>query len=147
MTDTPLGRHPQGRHPSGQTATAADGTHPTGMRSCFFKNQNSLGSQGYPFLRASLCTAGLDKAFSAANSTIESKKVKLDKTLKALADEKDQALLNIDSTFDQHTHTIQRRATLLKNKVHKHNTYISYRGPPCWKGELVAHRSNRKRAA
>ncbi len=59
----------------------------------------------------------LDSAFSKANGTIENKKVQLEKTLKALADEKDQALLKIDSTFDQHTHTIQRRATLLKNKV------------------------------
>ena len=43
--DTPLGRHPVpprqtpllGRHPPPhhQTATAADGTHPTGMHSCF----------------------------------------------------------------------------------------------------------------
>ena len=40
--DTPLGQtHPQGDTPSGQTplspgtATSADGTHPTGMHSCF----------------------------------------------------------------------------------------------------------------
>ena len=34
---TPLGtRHPpQSRHPPQQTATVADGTHPTGMHSCF----------------------------------------------------------------------------------------------------------------
>ena len=37
---TPLGRHPPGQiHPPGrhpqQTATAADGKHPTGMHSCF----------------------------------------------------------------------------------------------------------------
>ena len=37
---TPPGRHPPGRHPPGrhphpgQMATAADGTHPTGMHSC-----------------------------------------------------------------------------------------------------------------
>ena len=31
----PLGRHPLGRHPPGQTATAADGMHPTGMHSCY----------------------------------------------------------------------------------------------------------------
>ena len=73
-------------------------------------------------------TVGLDTAFSAANSTIEAKKVRLDKTLKALADEKDQALVKIDSTFDQHTHTIQRRATLLKNKVTYHRT-IQHRTP------------------
>ena len=31
---TPLGRHPIGQiHP--ETATAGDGTHPTGMHSCF----------------------------------------------------------------------------------------------------------------
>ena len=44
--DTPLGRHPPGRHPPwvdtppplGQTATAADGTHPTGMHSCIYRN-------------------------------------------------------------------------------------------------------------
>ena len=29
-----LGRHPPGRHPLPPTATAADGTHPTGMHSC-----------------------------------------------------------------------------------------------------------------
>ena len=29
----PLGRHPPGRHPP-KTATAVDGTHPTGMHSC-----------------------------------------------------------------------------------------------------------------
>ena len=45
--DTPLGRHPPGqtpllgrlgRHPpyTGQMDTAADGTHPTGMHSCFY---------------------------------------------------------------------------------------------------------------
>ena len=38
--DTPLGRHPRGqtsplgRHPPPEIATAADGTHPTGMHSC-----------------------------------------------------------------------------------------------------------------
>ena len=33
--ETPLGRHPPGQTPSpGQTATAADGTHLTGMHSC-----------------------------------------------------------------------------------------------------------------
>ena len=38
----PLGRHPLGRHPLGrppplhQMATAADGTHPTGMHSCSY---------------------------------------------------------------------------------------------------------------
>ena len=38
-TDTPLDRHPQGRQPPVKhhppTATVADGTHSTGMRSCF----------------------------------------------------------------------------------------------------------------
>ena len=40
---TPLGRHPPGRHtprqthPSQQTATAVDGTHPTGMHSCHYQ--------------------------------------------------------------------------------------------------------------
>ena len=36
-THTPLGRHPPGRHPLGRYApdTAAAGTHPTGMHSCF----------------------------------------------------------------------------------------------------------------
>ena len=34
----PPGRHPPlGRHPPQQTATAADGTHPTGMHSCLFQ--------------------------------------------------------------------------------------------------------------
>ena len=35
QTPHPPARHPLGRHPPGQTATAADGTHPTGMHSCF----------------------------------------------------------------------------------------------------------------
>ena len=36
LADTPLGQtRPVGRHPSPeQMATAADGTHPTGMHSC-----------------------------------------------------------------------------------------------------------------
>ena len=32
---TPVGRHTPGRHPPWQTATAAGGTHPIGMHSCF----------------------------------------------------------------------------------------------------------------
>ena len=59
----------------------------------------------------------LDTAFSQANSLIETKKVELEALLKALSDEKDQALLKIDSTFEGHVHTLTRRATLLKNKV------------------------------
>ena len=59
----------------------------------------------------------LDAAFSQANATIEAKKVRLEKALKALAAEKDSALLKIESTFEQHAHTLSRRATLLKNKV------------------------------
>ena len=40
QADPPLGRYPTpGRHPQ-QTATAADGTHPTGMHSCFFYLKN-----------------------------------------------------------------------------------------------------------
>ena len=35
--DTPLGRHPSLADPPLQTATAADGTHPTEMHSCFAK--------------------------------------------------------------------------------------------------------------
>ena len=35
--DTPWSRHPsRSRHPPGETATAADGTHPTGMHSCYY---------------------------------------------------------------------------------------------------------------
>ena len=33
-TDTPQSRHPPGSRPPPDTATAADGTHPTGMHSC-----------------------------------------------------------------------------------------------------------------
>ena len=33
--DTPLGRHPPWAEPPYQMATAAEGTHPTGMHSCF----------------------------------------------------------------------------------------------------------------
>ena len=71
--DTPRGRHPPGsrypppeqtpprsRHPPGaetppeQTATAADGTHPTGMHSCCYKKSrsphpvNSPSNRGFP---------------------------------------------------------------------------------------------------
>ena len=35
-------RHPPSRHPPQQTATVADGTHPTGMHSCFLKFQSSF---------------------------------------------------------------------------------------------------------
>ena len=59
----------------------------------------------------------LDTSFSQANSLIENKKVELEALLKALCEEKDQALLRIDSTFEGHVHTLTRRATLLKNKV------------------------------
>ena len=33
---TPPGRHPLGRPPTQETATAADGKHPNGMRSCSY---------------------------------------------------------------------------------------------------------------
>ena len=59
----------------------------------------------------------LDTSFAKANALIERKKVELEGMLKALCEEKDQALLKIDSTFEQHAHTLHRRATLLKNKV------------------------------
>lgn len=59
----------------------------------------------------------LDSTFSKANATIETKKVKLEGVLKALSEEKDDALKKIDSTFEGHVHTLNRRATLLKNKV------------------------------
>ena len=36
----PLGRHPLGRHPQ-ETATAADGIHPTGMHSCYILKTRS----------------------------------------------------------------------------------------------------------
>ena len=42
----PLGRHPLGRHPLQQATTAADGTHPTGMHSCFLLIHVSGGSKG-----------------------------------------------------------------------------------------------------
>ena len=37
--------------------------------------------------------------------------------LRVLGDEKDDALKRIDSTIEQHVHTLHRRGTLLKNKV------------------------------
>ena len=40
--DTPLGRHPLGRHPPLQTATAGDGTHPTGMHTCSQKRMHAI---------------------------------------------------------------------------------------------------------
>lgn len=59
----------------------------------------------------------IDASFANANSLIERKKVELEALLKALSEEKDQSLLKIDSTFEQYVHTLNRRATLLKNKV------------------------------
>ena len=59
----------------------------------------------------------LDASFADANALIERKKMSLETMLKALAEEKDQSLLKIDATFEQHVHTLTRRATLLKNKV------------------------------
>lgn len=59
----------------------------------------------------------IDASFASANSLIERKKVELEALLKALSEEKDQSLLKIDSTFEQYVHTLNRRATLLKNKV------------------------------
>ena len=52
--DTPLDQAPRTRHPLGpgplrsrpppqQTVTAADGTHPTGMHSCFLRNFENNG--------------------------------------------------------------------------------------------------------
>ena len=35
QTPPPRSRHPREQTPPGETATAADGTHPTGMHSCF----------------------------------------------------------------------------------------------------------------
>ena len=44
---TPQADTPLGRHPLQQTTTAADGTHPTGMHSCFFMLiHGSGGSKG-----------------------------------------------------------------------------------------------------
>ena len=47
----PLGRHPPGRHPL-LAATAADGTHPTGMHSCWFNESDGkhegLSVEGQP---------------------------------------------------------------------------------------------------
>lgn len=59
----------------------------------------------------------IDASFATANSLIERKKVELEVLLKALSEDKDQSLLKIDSTFEQYVHTLNRRATLLKNKV------------------------------
>ena len=59
----------------------------------------------------------IDVSFSNANALIERKKADLEALLKAFSEEKDQALLRIDATFEQHAHTLTRRATLLKNKV------------------------------
>ena len=60
---------------------------------------------------------GLDSSFTAANTQISRKKTELEGKLRALADEKDRALLKIECAFDTYSHTLARRATLLKNKV------------------------------
>lgn len=59
----------------------------------------------------------IDAAFAETNALIENKKVELERLLKLLASEKDDALIKIESTFEQHVHALTRRATLLKNKV------------------------------
>ena len=59
----------------------------------------------------------LDNAFTGAHATIERKKLMVEGMLKCLAEEKDSALLKVESTFDSHIHLLTRRATLLKNKV------------------------------
>ncbi|KAK2164524.1 hypothetical protein LSH36_62g01076 [Paralvinella palmiformis] len=59
----------------------------------------------------------LDATFSKANGVIEHKKAELEAMMKVLSEEKDKAMRNIDSAFEQHIHTLTRRATLLKNKV------------------------------
>ena len=59
----------------------------------------------------------LDSTFAATNASIEAKKVKLERMLKNMAQEKDKALMKIDTKIEQYTHILHRRATLLKNKV------------------------------
>jgi len=59
----------------------------------------------------------IDSSFTAATTSISQKKAELESRLRALSDEKDRALLCIDSAFEAHMHTLGRRATLLKNKV------------------------------
>lgn len=59
----------------------------------------------------------IDGSFSGASTLISQKKAELESRLRALSDEKDRALLCIDSAFEAHMHTLGRRATLLKNKV------------------------------
>ena len=59
----------------------------------------------------------IDTSFTGASTLISQKKAELESRLRALSDEKDRALLCIDSAFEAHVHTLSRRATLLKNKV------------------------------
>ena len=59
----------------------------------------------------------IDVSFTESNTLISQKKAELESRLRALSDEKDRALLCIDSAFEAHVHTLGRRATLLKNKV------------------------------
>lgn len=59
----------------------------------------------------------LDSSFTTANNEITSTKTQLESRLKSLAEEKDRALLQIESAFESYCHTVGRRATLLKNKV------------------------------
>jgi len=59
----------------------------------------------------------IDTSFTGASTLISQKKAELESRLRALSDEKDRALLCIDSAFEAHMHTLGRRATLLKNKV------------------------------
>jgi len=59
----------------------------------------------------------IDTSFTGASTSISEKKAELESRLRALSDEKDRALICIDSAFEAHVHTLGRRATLLKNKV------------------------------
>lgn len=86
--------------------------------SCFSNEGSCSGHQKKPLVAAAEDFQGkIDASFARANALIEQKKVELEARLKAFSEEKDRALLKIDAAFEAHVHLLNRRATLLKNKV------------------------------
>ena len=59
----------------------------------------------------------IDARFAETNAFVEKTKTAVEGRMKRIAQDKDCSLQQIDAVFSQHVHTLNRRATLLKNKV------------------------------
>lgn len=59
----------------------------------------------------------IDAAFAQSNEFVDRSKTDVEGRIKTISKDKDRALQRIDAAFTQHVHTLNRRATLLKNKV------------------------------